>query len=508
MSQAIWYVFFYVFGGITLLPASALGVVVFLYFYLPKSTTISQSSAASTKSALDATANDFSFPENENSKNTKKNFSNSIASTPLSIEREFETSVEAHITGWLTVSKEYFSYPTGHPQPEDKVIESAYTSFYKKISVSETRSSAATLVDEVIDAQPVNVAAPRKPKTTKYFAVLRHGNLFLYNNAEQKDVKHVIVIANHLVTIWPPHLPDGALFGKRNSICLLKLPAPILNNHDHALAELLSDPTKPPKDAVYLYSDSNSEKEDFYLALVRASKKHSIHAPPADPSTRASPFNPVYMAHPLQFKTTEMMDLIQTLHSSDANIQTRWLNALLGRLFLAFKDTASFENFFRTKLVNKLARSKRPSFLSEIIVTKVSCGDSIPFFTNPRLVELTPEGKLTVDTDISYNGKFSIEITTNAMINLGARFKTREVQIALSITIQQIEGKMVFRMKPPPSNRLWYNFESAPKIVLRVEPIVSSRSITYSMITKAIESKILEAVSLSKPFFPFLIPYF
>lgn len=552
MAYALWLVFFYIFGGFTLIPALVLGILVYLYWTLPKSQiNVDEREANSIDRALSLQDHrrtgsgaidipgvaDLAEPFGVERSSTEQSLDSSpskiqsLASFPsgdtlystvnlpsLSIEREYETGVDAHITGWLTVSREYFIYPTGGPnnsgnppQPASNAAslaqnESAYSSLYKLVSNNTSKlpfvspSTTSSLTSG--DSTPPNGSnsTPKKSRLSKYFAVLRHGNLFLYKDSDQKDVKHVVVIAHYVVTMWPPHVPDGQLFMKRSAICLVKIPlghGSVLDS-DYDMKMILSDPEKPPRNAFYLYSDNCSEKEDFYFALIRASKKYNIHNPPPQTKleSRLSQFNPIYMAHPLHYKTSHMMDLIQTLHSTDSNLQTRWLNALLGRLFLAANGTTSFEAFFRNKIIAKLTRTKRPSFLSEIQVRKIFAGDSIPYFTNPRLAELTPEGKLKVDADITYSGGFSLEITTNALINLGSRFKTREVSIALSITLQRLEGKFVLMMKPPPSDRLWYAFETAPKMTLLVEPIVSSRQLKYSVVTKAIESRIREAVSI------------
>lgn len=290
--------------------------------------------------------------------------------------------------------------------------------------------------------------------------------------------------------MWPPNVNDGQLFIKRSAICLAKID---YDNPDHEAQ--LSDPENPPKNAFYLFSDNCSEKEDFYFALIRASKRSATWNPIANTGYKFSEtpvFDPFIMAQPLHYKTSEIMELIQTLHSTDANLQTRWLNALLGRLFLAVKDTHPFENFFRNKIVNKLSRVKRPTFLSDIEVKKIYCGHAIPYFTNPKLRELTPEGLMVLEANVSYTGSFSIEIATKAILNLGARFKPRDVSLNLSVAVQHIEGKLIFKIKPPPSNRLWYAFETMPKLNLLTEPIVSSKQITYNVVTKAIENRIRE----------------
>lgn len=519
MSYALWLVFFYILGGITLIPVLCLSFFVFLYWTLPiveptpkspKSLLIENDSLKGFGSEVSEIQNiadsstyssgiDRSKSEQplesvsrgqafDSSATTDSSYSSSSIPS-LSIEREHETGVDAHITGWLTVSREYFIYPTGGPnnsgnppQPDSNTAslhknESAYSTLYKLMSNTANRSSSFNSAgspqpisgsQETISNNASSAATAKKSRLSKYFAVLRHGNLFLYSDSDQQDVKHVVVIAHHVVTMWPPHVPDGELFAKRSAICLVKIPLGhgSANDSDFDIAQILSDSSNPPKNAFFLYSDFCSEKEDFYFALIRASKRYNIHSPPpqANVEYRSSVFNPIYMAHPLHYKTSNMMDLIQTLHSTDANIQTRWLNALVGRLFLSVNRTSAFEAYFRNKIITKLTRTKRPSFLSEIQVTKISSGNSIPYFTNPRLLELTPEGRLTVETDITYSGNFSLEITTKAIINLGSRFKTREVTIALSITLQRLEGKLVLKMKSPPSDRLWYAFETMPKV--------------------------------------------
>jgi hypothetical protein len=63
------------------------------------------------------------------------------------------------------------------------------------------------------------------------------------------------------------------------------------------------------------------------------------------------------------------------------------------------------------------------------------------------------------------------------------------------VTVKKIEGRGVLRFKPPPSNRFWISFETMPKVEMSIEPIVSSRQITYSIILRAIESRIMEVIA-------------
>lgn len=122
-------------------------------------------------------------------------------------------------------------------------------------------------------------------------------------------------------------------------------------------------------------------------------------------------------------------------------------------------------------------------------------GNSAPIFTNPKLRELTIDGDLTIETDVKYTGGFKLEIAAVAIVDLGQRFKPRKINILLAGICKKLEGHLLVRVKPPPSNRIWISFETMPKLDLSIEPIVSSRQITYNFILRAIESKIREVVA-------------
>lgn len=521
----------YIVGGVTFLPLAVLSVWYYSLWFLPNAPPrlLDPSGEAAAKEYNEDKASDG-------------------ISEPPSGESE-ETGVDTYMTAWVTVTREYFIYPAGGPKnslnpPEKGAMdeklsqtESAYSSLYKLISNSNAKerkqregqaqtgdvpdpSSPTSAGDDVsvrslqASSTKINMSStakeekksglslssmaagatgsPSSSKLSKYYAVLKHGNILLYTNTDETKVKHVIVIANHVVMMWPPHITDAELFIKRNAICLVKRDSP------EGLEAVLNDPSQPPKDAFFIYLDNCTEKEDFYFALIRASrgsncKRNSVNSDDYK-SMLAALVDPNALAKPLKFETNEIMNLILTLHSSEGNSQTRWFNAIIGRIFLAIKDTPQLEQFVRHKIVKKLSKVKRPAFLSEIEVRKVHNGHSAPIFTNAKLRDLTPEGLLIVEANMEYRGGFSVEIGTKAVLNLGQRFKKRDVSLILAVTIKKMEGRMILKIKPPPSNRMWYAFETMPKVTLGIEPVVSTKQITYSIVTKAIESRILEVI--------------
>lgn len=290
----------------------------------------------------------------------------------------------------------------------------------------------------------------------------------LYDDSEQVEVRHVISLAHYSVSIYAggEDIPEGELWIKRNCIRLAS-----------------KDPATAVGDSrsYYLFSDNCSEKEDFYHAMLRSQESHVESSPGPPP--------------PLKFNAADLIKLVQQLHASEENFNTRWINALIGRLFLAMYKTKHIENLIWTKITKKIDRVQKPSLINSVKVQKLDMGDMPPFITNPKLKELTVDGDLTVEADVSYKGCFRIDISAVARIELGTRFKAREVTIILATILKSLEGHILIRIKPPPSNRLWVTFEVPPKMELSVEPIVSSRQITYGVILRAIESRIREVVN-------------
>lgn len=300
----------------------------------------------------------------------------------------------------------------------------------------------------------------------------RHGHLMLFDDDEQLEVRHVISLAHHDVSIYSGGdvTPEGELFIKRNALCLSRRTDGVDLPPDSQLS-------KP----FYLFSENCSAKEDFYFAMIR-NQEQSF---PADGRVPA----------PLQFDVKHMISLVQKLHSSEEHLQSRWLNAMIGRIFLGIYKTPDLENFIREKLTKKISRVKRPAFLSSIEIRKIDTGEAAPYFTNLRHRDLTVEGECCIEADVKYTGNFRIEVAAVARIELGTRLKAREVNLVLSVAMRKLEGHMLFKVKAPPSDRIWFSFSQMPKIEMTIEPIVSARQITYTVILRQIESRIKEVIA-------------
>ena len=373
--------------------------------------------------------------------------------------------------GYFAVCREYVpggvnGKPPVRATPTGEVVAgespSVYQSMYR--SLFERRQTPS-----LIDSGKGDNGKTAKKARNVFYVALRHGHLMLYDDTEQIEVRHVISLEYHDVSIYGGgnEIPEGELWIKRNAIRLSRKVA----KGDTTTASL----------PFYFFSDNCSDKEDFYFALLRNQERDSrdIQPPP-----RAE-----------NFEVKHIISMVQKLHSSEEHLQTRWLNAMVGRLFLAVYKTQEVEDFIRMKITKKIARVKKPAFLSGIQLRTISLGESAPLITNPRLKELTIDGMCCVEADVSYQGGFRIELATTVKIDLGTRFKAREVDLVLAAVVKKLEGHILVRMKPPPSNRLWIAFETMPRLELSLEPIVSSRQITYGIILRAIESRIREVIA-------------
>ena len=446
----------YILGGLTLLPI--LLCLILLHAHL----TFPQHPSASSLLPSDL---DHIRDPNDDGHNIKSE--KAITNLSEKFQRGHEPDVAA---GYFAVCREYVpgginGKPPERTTPAGEVVTMESPSVYQSMYRSIFDRRQAPSLDPVKGAG----RAVKRARNT-FFVVLRHGHLMLYDDSEQLEVRHVISLAHHHISIYggeEEEILEGDLWIKRNAICLTR-------------KTMANDEISSPK-PFYLFSDNCSDKEDFYFALLQNQE--------VKPQGQGNP------PRPQQFDVKHIIGLVQKLHSSEEHLQSRWINALVGRGFLALYKTQEIEDFVRKKISRKIARVKKPTFLSSIILEKIDMGESAPYITNSRLKDLTVDGECCVEADVTYSGKFRLELAATVRIDLGARFKAREVNLILAVVCKSLEGHCLVRFKPPPSNRIWIAFETMPSMELSIEPIVSSRQITYNIILRAIESRIREVIA-------------
>ncbi|CAG8716346.1 3898_t:CDS:2 [Dentiscutata erythropus] len=303
-----------------------------------------------------------------------------------------------------------------------------------------------------------------------FFVVLKHNTLFMYDSEGQLDCKGIIIVSNYDVSMYPENLPDNEIFLKKTSIKL--------STKKSIFADMELD---MDTSSYYISCSIGVDKEDWFFALQRSSRLESNSPGP----------QPQVVRDKTQFDQSSLDNLLKTLQSNDD--KTQWLNVILGRIFLSVYKTEVVKEHFIKKLKKKVKKVKKPTFLSDIHIKSVDVGDGIPYITNPKLIDLAQNGDLSVELNVNYNGGFRAEIETEAIITV-TRLKTIKVPLVLAVVLRGLTGKLLLRIKAPPTNRIWFGFYEMPKLDLLIEPIVSATQLKFSPIINAIESKIHEMI--------------
>ncbi|KAI8643254.1 putative integral membrane protein conserved region-domain-containing protein [Parasitella parasitica] len=344
------------------------------------------------------------------------------------------------------------------------------------LSGSGGKTATAT-INEEYSSNNLSMTADNSSNSFYYFAVLKFNTLYLYDSELQLDCKGVINVSNHQIQVYPHGLKDHELFSKSSRIQLKKKMSNMYQENQ--------------QQEYYLHCNRCVDKEDWFIALLRASKLELTSSQHGEPPTKDLQRS---LENSTQFDQDAMNHLISTIHSDPSHFELQWFNALLGRIFLGIYKTDRTKSFFYNKILKKIEKlnARRPPFLEEISLRSVDGGHAAPQITKPRFIHLSPQGEYTGDVQLFYDGHFRVELETVLKWKYSDRLPPIRIDLVLAITLKSIEGKMMIKIKEPPTNRAWMGFYKKPKMEWVVEPVVWEKRIGYSLVSKAIKTKIEE----------------
>lgn len=194
----------YLLGGLTFIPICLLGLLLHAYLSFPiREHTASQET-------------------DEESIVQPGDDSDAIKRAQKTLGEKFQPrdSHEAEVAaGYFAVSRTYVPGGVGALPPERTTPTGSTTVSAPSPSVYQT------MYRSIFDRKPVN--SPIENKGVKrgnnvFYVVLRHGHLMLFDDDEQLEVRHVVSLAHHKVSIYSggDETPEGELFIKRNALCL------------------------------------------------------------------------------------------------------------------------------------------------------------------------------------------------------------------------------------------------------------------------------------------------
>lgn len=292
--------------------------------------------------------------------------------------------------------------------------------------------------------------------TDVYFMVLEGSALRLYSSERQDVCMGVTSIEGHLVDIYPHSLLLDEIYRKEYPIRISNPAGPVFGGQTSTC---------------YVYAANASEKEDWLLALRRASGTQ-----PEVDAARAQLDFPGFME-----------GFAAQLGALDADPMGAMLSSLAARVMFNIHTAAEIEALIKERFAKKTATLPRPFFVGDLELEEVCLGRSAPILSNGRVHSVTHHGEWTGSVDVFYGGGLTLKIKT-------AITSPVHVPVGVNVQVRRLSGRLMLKMKPPPSDRLWYAFYRLPDYDLAIEPVVSSIPITWSFVQSAALKKVEEAL--------------
>lgn len=229
---------------------------------------------------------------------------------------------------------------------------------------------------------------------------------------EGKSMKLIFASHEHYelqggkVSLLPPTMTMKRVWSRKCPICItLEKSNPVAGEvtyHNQGTDEedgfeLLYE-TFDDVDVLYLFARTGREKEEWFNHLRKL-----LHDDPESPHYNESLSSyPSYMEKLIPQPEGKSASQSNNKFVSQSN-DIAWVNAMFGRAFWDVWRDKYWTNKVKERFENKLAKTKKPSFIRDITISDLNLGQSLPVITKayPPVVD----GRGTwVDLDVTYGG--------------------------------------------------------------------------------------------------------
>ncbi|KAI8800762.1 hypothetical protein BJ742DRAFT_780047 [Cladochytrium replicatum] len=425
--------------------------------------------------------------------------------------------------------------------------------------------------------------APTEPLPKPYrdvYGVLKQKTLLLYESDDERECTDVLLLPQYRVDLFPENLPDNEVYARENPV---RIRSKVLldlqkgrRKRNGSTGEASGAEGSPGLEfstqrmlTMYAYAPTGCDKEDWYLMLRRSSRLRTRHGSGAGTETgsNSSGSGVTGRVESMAMKNYRriMQKLVERVKgdgeaegesgekkpgtipstasgspqsmSAESYSATAWLNALVGRAFVAihsnprikewllaklsrrtkhgvpavssFKDGVSSAKGWFSRLGSPIAldpkqqqqQQQQFGFLGDIVIQDIDVGDSIPLLSNPKLLDLSVDGDMRIEMDIEYTGGARVQAATLATISVPSldRYGVKPLQVPLvvAIRVKRFAARVLLKVKPYwETNRVWVGFYRDPGIQLEldVEPIISNKLIKLHLVNQVIERRVIDAL--------------
>ncbi|KAI3660116.1 hypothetical protein MP638_002458 [Amoeboaphelidium occidentale] len=350
--------------------------------------------------------------------------------------------------------------------------------------------------------------------------VVREGILKLYSASDAESLSssnplipgdsslkplREIYLKDFTISIHPKQVQNYRYFSRVQ-------PLKVASNVEQNLVFYLFMPTNIEKEVWYItlkklssgLSAGTSVEYELFQKLIKTILMQQDQASPIEAKTTTSPTRTetpsrrrLFRLRPRNDQKSAAMKELPSLPTSDhsqlSDFCTIWLNFILARMWMSAKSSEKLHILLETRILKQMGKIKRPAFLGEIALRRLFVGDTCPLFDKISILSYSPYGDVKIATDFKYEGKFTLELETEAKFDVGGR--KAAINLNLSVCIQEITGRLILKTNPFPSSRLWWAFETMPKMTISVVPLVGDTNIGFNMVKESIETKLQEAIA-------------